>query len=129
MVFSGPFRTFKISSFVGCALKRRRSALCWTQACRSAAQLSERGFIWLGEARTTGAAAAGAKLRKLAVCKTLAIIADPVQETCGDRGAVRIRAYSYERPSRPGVPISQRQRPRRDQRLKKQGMNAVAATI
>ena len=87
--------------------------------------------IWLGElrrARTTGPAAAGAKLRKLAFVKPLAI-ADPVQETCGDRGAVKIRAYSYERPGAASVPISQRRGRVGTKKHLKQGKNAIAATI
>ena len=87
--------------------------------------------IWLGElrrARTTGPAAAGAKLRKLAFVKPLAI-ADPVQETCGDRGAVKIRAYSYERPGAASVPISQHRGRVGTKKHLKQGKNAIAATI
>ncbi len=49
---------------------------------RSAAVRERIYLAWrASKARTTGAAAAGANLRKLAVCKTLAIEPDPVQET------------------------------------------------
>ena len=100
-------RRVQISSLLGARSKRRRSALCWTVTCWSAAQRSteeEFGSV-TAKTRTTRRHRASANLRLLAVCKTLAI------RSRRRRGEVRIRAYCEKgRGNFRAVPIRLRQK-------------------
>ena len=107
-------RRIQISSLDGCPLKRRRSPSAGLRLAGAQCSSPREDLFGVLSCEDTHnwRCRGRAKAAMLAVCKILAIIAITVQESCGDRVAVRIRAHSYEWPGAASVPIRLRRLPR-----------------